>query len=175
VSFEFPVTLAKRLAIFFAVFAAQIGADQWSKAWASASLKGVPSTSYLGDTFRLVYATNTGAFLSLGAGLPDWARFMLLTVGVGVLLLVITVYALRQPTHSVLQVAGYGLISSGGFSNWFDRARFGGSVVDFMNMGIGSLRTGIFNVADVAILVGIGLLFLQSSNNKKRAPAAAAP
>ena len=46
--------------------------------------------------------------------------------------------------HNV-EVAGYSLIASGGFSNWVDRARFDGSVVDFMNMGLGSLRTGVFN------------------------------
>jgi signal peptidase II len=36
-----------------------------------------------------------------------------------------------------------------------------GSVVDFMNVGVGSFRTGIFNVADVAILAGIGLLLAE--------------
>jgi signal peptidase II len=35
-----------------------------------------------------------------------------------------------------------------------------GSVVDFLNVGIGSLRTGIFNVADMAIMLGVALLLL---------------
>jgi signal peptidase II len=34
------------------------------------------------------------------------------------------------------------------------------SVVDFLNVGIGPLRTGIFNVADVAIMVGVGFSLL---------------
>ena len=34
----------------------------------------------------------------------------------------------------------------------------GGTVVDFMNLGVGTLRTGIFNVADVAIVVGAVLV-----------------
>ena len=33
-----------------------------------------------------------------------------------------------------------------------------GHVVDFMNMGIGQLRTGIFNVADMAIMAGLFML-----------------
>ena len=35
-----------------------------------------------------------------------------------------------------------------------------GAVVDFMNVGIGNLRTGIFNLADVAIMIGAGLLLV---------------
>jgi signal peptidase II len=58
-----------------------------------------------------------------------------------------------------------------------DRAFHQGSVVDFMNMGIGPLRTGVFNVADVAIMVGIGLLLLASwhHDRKERATALHAP
>ena len=67
------------------------------------------------------------------------------------------------------------MIASGGFSNWIDRARFEGSVVDFMNLGLGSLRigsfplrTGVFNVADLAILGGIGVLFVHGWREEKR-------
>jgi hypothetical protein len=74
----------------------------------------------------------------------------------------------------LFQVGSYALIASGGFSNWIDRARFDGVVVDFMNMGLGPVRTGVFNVADIAILVGIGLLFVHSSRLEKQAKAAAA-
>jgi signal peptidase II len=47
------------------------------------------------------------------------------------------------------------LIVGGGVSNLIDRLRYGGYVVDFLNVGIGSLRTGIFNVADMAIMAGV--------------------
>jgi signal peptidase II len=46
---------------------------------------------------------------------------------------------------------------AGGASNWIDRA-VRGSVVDFMNVGIGPVRTGVFNVADVAIMLGAVLI-----------------
>lgn len=51
------------------------------------------------------------------------------------------------------------LFISGGASNWLDRATRG-SVVDFMNLGIGTLRTGIFNAADVSILTGAAVFAL---------------
>ena len=47
---------------------------------------------------------------------------------------------------------GLVLFISGGASNWIDRV-LRGSVVDFLNMGIGPLRTGVFNMADVAIML----------------------
>jgi signal peptidase II len=55
------------------------------------------------------------------------------------------------------QLFGLGLVFAGGASNLVDRISRG-SVIDFMNVGLGGLRTGIFNVADVAILVGVGAL-----------------
>ena len=57
---------------------------------------------------------------------------------------------------------GTGLVLAGGASNWVDRA-IRGSVVDFINVGVGSLRTGIFNVADLAIMLGAVVLLLASS------------
>jgi signal peptidase II len=47
-------------------------------------------------------------------------------------------------------------------------------VIDFMNVGIGSLRTGIFNVADMAILLGAGIVLLEIYLSARRAPPASA-
>ena len=169
----------RRLPVFFAVFIGQVVVDQWTKQLATEHLKNTPSQSWLGDVFRLQYATNEGAFLSLGATLPPQARYWILTIGVGLLLLSLVVYALFSEVFwktklDGLQVGAYSLIASGGFSNWIDRARFEGSVVDFMNMGLGSLRTGVFNVADLAILAGIGVLFVHGWREEKRIKAAKA-
>ena len=43
-------------------------------------------------------------------------------------------------------------------------------VIDFMNVGIGSLRTGIFNVADMAIMLGAGILVLEGYRSDRHAP-----
>lgn len=153
------MSIPRRFFIFGLVTFLSIALDQVTKVLAIDAFKGKPTLSYLGDTFRFQYATNEGAFLSLGGNLPEGVRFWLLTVGVGALLLAITVHSLRNPVDTA-NLTGYALIVSGGFSNWIDRARFGGVVVDFMNMGLGSLRTGVFNVADLAILAGIGVLLI---------------
>lgn len=167
------MSIARRFIIFGLVTFISIALDQVTKVLATEAFKGKPTLSYLGDTFRFQFATNEGAFLSLGGNLPAGARFWLLTVGVGGLLLAITVQALRNPVDTA-NLTGYALIVSGGFSNWIDRARFDGVVVDFMNMGLGSLRTGVFNIADLAILAGIGVLLISGWKQDRAAKAKAA-
>ena len=65
---------------------------------------------------------------------------------------------LRAPARSVLEACAWALLIGGGISNLADRALRAGAVVDFLNVGLGPLRTGIFNVADVGITAGTILL-----------------
>ncbi len=172
------MTPVNRLLLLSSVLGFSVGCDQATKVIAIAQLEGKPSHSFLGDIFRLTFAKNEGAFLSLGAQLPDSARFWVLTVAVGVLLLGIVVFTAVSAKLNPVQVSGYAMIAGGGLSNWMDRARNSGSVVDFMNLGIGRLRTGIFNVADLAILVGIGFLLYAGwklERDEKRAALATSP
>ena len=52
----------------------------------------------------------------------------------------------------------YSFIVAGGMGNVLDRMMYHRHVTDFMNMGIGNLRTGIFNVADMYVCAGVGLM-----------------
>lgn len=135
-----------------------IGLDQATKRIAAALLKGEPGHSWLGDTLRIQYAENPGAFLSLGANLPPWARTAVFSFGSALLLGFCLYTALRNQWPRVAQI-GLCLIFGGGVSNLIDRlAR--GWVIDFLNVGIGSLRTGIFNVADMALMLGVAIVLL---------------
>lgn len=153
-------TRGRRIAEVLAVLVLSIGLDQWTKRIAQDTLRGAAPRSYLGDVFRFHYAENHGAFLSMGAGLPDTLRYAVFTVLVGGVLLVLVGVALFRGGLTRGQVVGYALVAGGGLSNWVDRAWRGGAVVDFMNMGIGSLRTGIFNVADLFVLAGLAVIVL---------------
>ena len=135
-----------------------VGCDRVTKHLATETLADKPGRSYLSDTVRLEYVENPGAFLGLGSELPEWARSVLLTAGAGVGLLVVAVTALKLQWTGA-PFLGAVLIVAGGFSNLIDRV-IRGSVVDFMNVGIGPLRTGIFNVADVALMAGVVLIAL---------------
>src|SRR6185437_669837 len=62
---------------------------------------------------------------------------------------------------STARFVALALVAGGGISNLIDRLLYDGRVTDFLNVGIGSLRTGIFNLADMAILAGALLLVLR--------------
>ena len=65
-------------------------------------------------------------------------------------------------------VVAWSLVLSGGLGNLVDRIINDGRVIDFMNIGIGSLRAGIFNVADVYITVGVVVLVFQALQRPRR-------
>jgi len=139
-----------------------LGCDQVTKRVASMALKGDPPRSFLADTLRLQYAENQGAFLSLGAGWSEPLRFGLFALGNALLLGLIAALLLRSRGLRVGELLGFCLLAAGGASNLIDRLTNGGAVVDFLNLGVGGLRTGIFNVADLAITGGVALLLLGS-------------
>jgi signal peptidase II len=157
-----------RLLLLIAI-GATIGCDRVTKHVAATTLSEAPSRSFLADTFRLEYAENTGAFLGLGADWPIAARTVVFGVGNGLLLVGLAVFAMRArwPRRALLGVA---LLVAGGASNLVDRIVYG-MVIDFMNVGIGSLRTGIFNVADMAIMLGAGILLLEGYRSERHSPA----
>lgn len=151
------------------VAAATIGCDQATKFLARQHLASRPAISYFGGAFKLLYVENPGAFLSLGARLSEEIRFWLFTVVVAGFLAALLFYALFNGKLTFLEVIALGLILGGGFSNLIDRLLHDHRVIDFMVVGIGKFRTGVFNIADLAITAGVGLLFwlsIRSSRGK---------
>lgn len=150
----------KRLFIIFFVLIACVGCDQTTKFFAESSLPRVQALSFLSGTVRLQVAHNEGAFLSLGASIPRAWRLALLRFGISAMLLALFVYTLLFKAVRTPSILALSLILAGGTSNLIDRFVYDGYVVDFVNLGVGSLRTGIFNVADVAITIGVFILFV---------------
>jgi signal peptidase II len=165
----------QRLLLVVVLLSTTIGCDQATKQIAKSTLRTTPTQSFLGDTFRLTYAENPGAFLSLGAALPQEARFWVLNVGVALVLVALLFHALLGRKVELSQAAAYALVVGGGLGNWLDRVMRGGTVVDFMNLGVGTIRTGVFNVADVAIMAGAAVLLLGGTFKKKPAATADPP
>ena len=145
-----------------------VGCDQATKAVAKEYLPRNEVMSFARDTFRLQYAENKGAFLSIGASLPENARGLLFTVGIGAIVFGILGYLLFVPALPHATTVALSLIAGGGLSNLIDRIAYGGYVIDFLNIGFGGLRTGIFNIADVAIMVGAISLMVSSLRHERR-------
>lgn len=151
-------SLSKKLLFNSGLIAAILFIDQITKIWARSEFKGREAVVYWSDFFRFEYAENTGAFLSLGAQFSETARILVFNVAVGLFLIYVG-YLLIKKAMPFWQMLAFVLLLAGGLSNLFDRI-FRGAVIDFMNMGLGNLRTGIFNVADMAIMAGLIIMIL---------------
>jgi len=152
-----------------------VGCDQASKRVAAEVLKGSNTLSFMGDSVRLTYAENRGAFLGLGGAWPEPVRWLAFT---GAALLVVAaslawvISQARQQRQHQLAVWAMVLVAAGGAGNLVDRIVRDGRVIDFMNLGLGPVRTGIFNMADVQIMAGLALLLLgRRELTASRAPA----
>jgi len=162
------MSFAKRFILLIVVLFSCVGCDQTTKSIAMSVLPTTEAWSYLGDTVRLQLVYNRGAFLSLGSSLPEAWRKGVLTYGVSWLLLGALAYALFSKPQYPSVVLAAALIFAGGVGNLFDRVTRGGLVVDFINVGIGPFRTGIFNIADIAITVGGLILFSAALPQKQK-------
>ncbi len=150
--------LMNRTLLIATVMFSCVGCDQVTKKLARHGLANSKPITFLHDLFRLQYTENPGAFLSLGAGSPQNVKFWVFIYFVGVFLAGMLIYLLASTDNSKARMISLALVVGGGIGNLIDRIFNEGRVIDFMNMGIGPLRTGIFNVADIAISLGAVLL-----------------
>ncbi|WAC41370.1 signal peptidase II [Pedobacter sp. SL55] len=143
------------------IIALNLVCDQFSKVIARKNIAPYEQISVIKDRFTLTLVENTGAFLSAGSNLPNIVRIAFLTV-LPILVLGYGLWFLysNKSLPRLMQV-GICFLIGGGIGNIYDRIVYG-SVTDFLHLDFVLFRTGIFNMADVSIMVGIGLLLLQN-------------
>ena len=140
--------------------------DQASKYMVEHTLsRGGPPISVLGNFFRLTYIHNPGAAFGLNIGSPHLHTFISI-FALGVLIWLFW----TLPKDDRLLRVGLALVLGGAVGNIIDRFRLG-EVIDFLDVGIGTLRWPVFNFADSFVTVGIGLLALGYARKKEEAPA----
>jgi signal peptidase II len=165
----------RRQALVFATtLIACVGCDHATKQLAQETLGGARGVSLAAGTLHLELAHNTGAFLGLGDSLPQEVRLLLFLVLIPAALAFICVTAWRSGLTSGAPLLGLALIAGGGLGNWLDRLLHAGQVTDFARLQVGRLSTGIFNVADVAIVAGVLILLLVHRPASRAAPGSAA-
>ena len=140
----------------FAVAAAAVVAlDQLTKHLALTSLDDGPID--LVGSLRLALTFNDGAAFNFGSGRTSGIAVLALAISA-----VIAVLGLRAERTGA--AVGYGIVLGGALGNVVDRAVrsgdgfLGGRVVDFVDLG----WWPVFNLADVALWVGIGVLLISS-------------
>jgi signal peptidase II len=158
-----------RALLFAAVLFVSAGCDHVTKQVARDLLAESSAVSLAADTVRFELAYNPGGFLSLGSSLPAEVRNLLFLTLVPLGLLLACLLALRSASARGRSLIGLGLLAGGGLANWLDRVANGGAVTDFVSLGVGPLRTGIFNVADVLVIAG-GFVLLFGARPGPRLP-----
>jgi signal peptidase II len=141
------------LALFYFIALTAVVLDQFTKRWISSVMTRGESRSIIGDFFRLTYVHNDGAAFGLNLG----GRWAFVAVTLIVSLFIIFSYSRTEKTP--LARWALALILGGAVGNLIDRIRLG-EVIDFLQFGIGRLYWPIFNVADIAVSIGVGLLAL---------------
>jgi len=112
----------------------------------------------VGDNFILTNVENTGAALNLGQDLSPNMKMIFLQILPLFILALLFVYVLKESKISRLHLVAISFIIGGGLGNIYDRILYD-SVTDFMYLEYGFLHTGIFNMADVSVVIG-GVLIL---------------
>jgi signal peptidase II len=148
--------------------------DQAAKHAARQHLAGRGTVSLVGSVVALRYVENSGAFLSLGSALPRPLRMAAFIAFPIIVLAGMIVYVARRRESAWTVIAGLSFIVGGGCGNLIDRLFHNGRVSDFIVIGIGPLHTGIFNCADLSVLIGCVLLLI-SPKKKPPRPGAVPP
>ena len=169
--------LPRRVVIFVAILLATLAFDQGSKAWA----KTLPVQPANCSTAELAAHRCHGVPQPVVAGFWDWElalndgaafsnfrgnQVVLSLIAVGALVMLVWM-ARRTKPEQRLQRAAYAMIAGGALGNLLDRVR-DGAVTDFVRWKVGSHAWPIFNVADVALVIGVALLVLESIAARRR-------
>ena len=158
----------KRIVLILTLIILNIGCDQFSKKMVRDQVEFRSTTEIIGEKFILTNVENAGAFLGMGSELnPIVKTILLLILPIAVLLFVLR-YLLTKNDIDKLTVIGLSFIVGGGIGNMYDRILYG-QVTDFFHIDLGGIfKTGIFNMADVSVMVGMGFILLAGLTSKKK-------
>jgi signal peptidase II len=166
-----PMRNIWRLVLVATLMIGCVGCDQVSKVMVRTQLTLGTNHSYLGDTFRMIHAENPGAFLGVGENLSAPIRAWVFQGAISLIVLTLLWIAAFRRDVRPWQVVGLTLLAASGVGNLIDRFLNDGRVTDFLNLGIGIVRTGIFNFADVFGVVGAAVLvFLTGAVTRANKP-----
>ena len=149
---RFGVGLAAALAVFVA--------DQASKYWVLHVLN-LPELGQvvLLPVLNLTMVWNRGVTFGLLNGFGQWGTAALVVIALAV---VVALAMWLRRAQSALMAVSIGAIAGGAVGNVLDRLRYG-AVVDFIHAHIAGWSWYVFNVADAAIVCGVGALLLDSA------------
>ncbi len=163
------ISATTRTVLMLLLIVANIGCDQLSKSIVRERVEYGEQIELIGSNFIMTKVENTGAFLSAGSDLPPVLReILLIYLPIAVMLLVLG-FILFQKQFTRGTVLGMSFVLGGGIGNLIDRVAYG-SVTDFLHIDLQFARTGVFNLADVSIMIGLGIVLLYSFQKPAKTP-----
>ncbi|WP_246109153.1 signal peptidase II [Seonamhaeicola algicola] len=159
--------MSRRSLFIIITIIATIALDQVSKIWVRANVEPGSQSSIIGNYFSLHNVENTGAFLGMGSDLNEPMRIILLLILPIVVLGFVLRYIFKDKSLDNWSLFAFSSIIGGGIANVYDRFMYG-SVTDFWYVKLtDTLRTGIFNLADVSVTTGMIILVFVTLFKKK--------
>ena len=133
--------------------------DQWSKIAIDGSMRLYESIALI-PGFNLTHVHNTGAAFSFLSEAGGWQRWFFAGMA-GLISVVLTVWLYRLKKHETLLAVALSLVLGGAIGNLIDRVAYG-YVIDFLDVYYQTWHWPAFNVADMAICLGVFLMLLES-------------
>jgi signal peptidase II len=156
-----------RVFVILIILTVTIGCDQVSKKIVREKIGDYQTISVINNYFTIEKVENTGAFLSMGDSVSKPLRIIFLNVIPLILILLSLGYILIKTNLNKTTLLAIILMIGGGIGNIYDRIVHG-SVTDFLYINLGGMfHTGVFNVADLFITIGISMILIQSWFKKK--------
>lgn len=137
--------------MFVAVTGGVVALDFFTKMLITRTFNLYQQVNVIGDYVRLTYIHNPGA--AFGISLGPYSRIIFLVLSLVALVALAGMYW-ATPSKDRGRLMSIALICGGAIGNLLDRIRLSAGVVDFMDVGLGSLRWPVFNVADIAVTTG---------------------
>ncbi|MCF7748938.1 signal peptidase II [Sulfitobacter sp. M39] len=138
---------------------AALAADQASKAFVLANAEALATGVAVFPGFNLIFHRNYGVTFGFSQNVPWWVLALVATAVV--LFLVVSLIRATQAAEAV----AYGMVIGGALGNIVDRLRFEG-VTDFLDFYLGTVHWPAFNLADVFVVCGVGILLIFSGREK---------
>ncbi len=156
----------KKAAIIFLVLL-NIGCDQISKSMVRKNIDARETIELVGKNFILTKVENSGAMLGFGSELSPILKIIFLQALPVVVLLALLFRILRRSDMDKWLVFAFACVIGGGIGNLIDRIAYG-EVTDFFHIDLGGyFKTGIFNMADVSVTMGVLVILFLSIRYRK--------
>jgi signal peptidase II len=161
-----------KLVLILCMVLANTGCDQATKRVARDRLSDRGTISVVDQVLILRYVENDGGFLGLGCDMPRSVRVILFIAFPLIVLECMFMYVMLSQRIFWPMLMGFSFLLGGVIGNLIDRIMFDGRVSDFINVGIGRwFRTGIFNFADLSVMIGCLLILVSSLGAQRPTPA----